>query len=156
VRCVEDVLKRIGDVKLEALRVIITGNTSHGSEDGHLISGLNWFNVVDEKVATFISLTLSGDEDLRPSSVRIRRYLQRLNTGRFSLVEPSVTGDGSGRVDASAAVSSARGTNYVSLDLSIPEWTFDAGAWVVAIALNAVGTVRPGLASLTICVAPHS
>ncbi len=151
--CVGDTLGRVGRVDLSAVQLLLPVHAA-GPATAHLVSGLGWFGASDPAARVPVHLTLDGGEDdvVRPAAGDLLAALRRTRTGPFDVdavlpavppvaPEPAVVGDlwlGAGR-------------HPVTFACAVPEWSFDALGWLVALfaeACRAVGVRTPVLVSV--------
>ena len=133
--CVGDSLARVGRLDLSAVQLLLPVHLGSPAIE-HLVSGLSWFNTSDPAGRVPVHITLDGGEDdaVSPVTTDMLAALRRTNTGPFDIdalltdavpmtPEPPVVGDmwlGTGR-------------HPVTFACTVPEWSFDALGWLVAL-----------------------
>lgn len=138
--CIKDSVSRFGELTLTGIQLLLPVQLG-GVTLGHLVSGLNWFNVCDPAARVPIRITLDGGQDdsvLRKGAETLAT-LQRFNTGAFTF--DSISSDEARTVQLEPNVVGnlwlGQGRHPVTLEGTAPERSFDAWGWVVGICAEA-------------------
>lgn len=154
IQCFEDALRRFGVVEVSAFQV--TANYLEPwtqSNAGDLVSGLNWFNTTlkgrTDALITFDQEFLGGqtEADLVSS-------LGRRNTGSFE-IGPVVAVPEQHSVKAGVEVpirSITSGRSGLGLSVSLPEWTANTAAWVLAVVIDTARSSAPDVSNFAVRV----
>lgn len=131
-QCLDDALRRFGNVELTALQVTAS-EAQPGTESAawDLVAANNWFNVLHAKAEAVIAL----DDTLfhRRSESEFIASLQRLNTGFFEFGSP-VEVSQELQVEVAPEWLRARlSPAKRGISVALPEWSVSAAAWALAI-----------------------
>ncbi len=127
-QCLDDALRRFGDVTLSGLQITIHGlQPPPRAGVGDLISGLNWFNLAPSawsKAICALDHALLGDH--------ITALPTRFpNTGAFAF-GPVVTVPDRHRIQVQVPAEAPLAPASRGMAVTLPEWTASAAAWALA------------------------
>jgi hypothetical protein len=138
--CVEDSLSRIGELTLTGLQLLLPLQRSGGAWS-QLASGLNWFGLCNPGARTPIRVVLdTGESDeIRPHASGVLARLRECHTGAFSFDSLSLGGSPPAQLVPPVVddLWMGEGHHCVTLEATVPEWSFGALGWVFSLIAEA-------------------
>ncbi|MCY3921800.1 MAG: hypothetical protein OXG27_05320 [Chloroflexi bacterium] len=137
VQCLDDALRRFGDIDASALQVSATNMTpERRSQLSPLAGVLNWFNVLAAPVGVGAVVTIAADGWDERAAAPVFSFIQQIHSGPFE-IGPLVAGP-----DGQAAQPKWRGVYWQRVGggvaVSMPEWSPAAAGWLIATLFDAV------------------
>lgn len=151
VQCLDDALRRFGDIDVTAFQVSATYMTpKQRSQLSSLASVLNWFNAHAASPGDGAVVTIAADQWDERAAAPVFSFIQRIHSGPFE-IGPLITVP-----EGQAAQPEWRGIDWQRVEsgvaVSIPEWSPPAIGWLIATLFDAVRSHQPATRHLSVRV----
>jgi hypothetical protein len=139
--CVDDVVTRIGTVRLRAIQLLLPVQSLETPTGPSLLQDAGWFADVDPHSVTRVRVTLDGGQDpsIRAAAPAMRQWMQQLKQDVFSCDSYSLT-DHDAMASRPAVIDELwRGPplHRATFHGTLVEWSLDALGWLAAFLADA-------------------